>query len=363
MEFKMTGKKSRGFTLVELLVVIGIIAILIGVLLPALNRARRAAYTAKCASNLHSIGVGIANYVAEYGGSLPASYTYIGMQLPQGVGVTNTESPSNCLLGYVHWSSYIYGPGASEGKYFTGPNNLGMLFSKPAGPYADPSKWGMFQCPELDKGGLPPANPAPGNFEPGVGADSTTAIDYQAPRLAYTLNEALCPRNKFDPAFQDNSAHFEHYVKASSVSLSAQTILGTEWNTAPQVVLDYGEVQTGQLVTKSHRPVSGYVDLGGKNLAPLSAMSQVLRNPFHIGTTISFNPAATSGNFAAESTLDWVGRNHGPKVLDASGWDTRKTNFLYLDGHVETKSIRDTQSPWQWGMTAYSLSPDDSINK
>ena len=68
-------RNRRGFTLVELLVVISIIALLVGILLPSLSKARTQARRAVCAANLNQIGIGLRSYINDNRDRMPyASY-------------------------------------------------------------------------------------------------------------------------------------------------------------------------------------------------------------------------------------------------------------------------------------------------
>ena len=349
----MSVRQKKGFTLVELLVVIGIIALLISVLLPALGKAREAANTIKCASNLRSIGQGIAQYSASYKGALPASNFYYGLQING-----SQQLPSQPTQGYVHWSSYIY----AGGKH-SDPND-------PA--YRQLAGWDQFQCPSLQNGGLPPANTFPGNNEAGVNNEAgANVVDLQAPRLAYMLNEALAPRSIFVKGFR-NAIRPYKFVRAGNVQHNAETILATEFWGTQSTMIATSNIDSASPVSNTRRPVSGISAALSGLSSPDKAYTLPIGGNFVWATVNRLTPAPEA-SFAGtapgsvpnpDTTLDFVGRNHGVRKTGSvagdtrSGWDLRKSNFLYVDGHVETKHVSETVYPRsQWGDQFYSLNP------
>jgi prepilin-type N-terminal cleavage/methylation domain-containing protein len=101
--------QRRAFTLVELLVVIGIIAVLVALLLPALQKARAQAERAKCLSNLRQLALGCHIYSVNFKGRVPIGFHATDMNLQGNYQIWNGSQP--CAIGLLVETKSLDTPG------------------------------------------------------------------------------------------------------------------------------------------------------------------------------------------------------------------------------------------------------------
>jgi prepilin-type N-terminal cleavage/methylation domain-containing protein/prepilin-type processing-associated H-X9-DG protein len=131
MKTRTCRSNAGGFTLIELLVVISIIAVLIALLLPAVQSAREAARRIQCVNNLKQLGLGAHNYLDTNG------------TLPMG-GYFNDKSPT---LPWMHGCLIVLCPYIEQGNLFNSFNSSLRYYQYAANDTVMAAKLSMLYCP------------------------------------------------------------------------------------------------------------------------------------------------------------------------------------------------------------------------
>ncbi|MCG8405917.1 MAG: prepilin-type N-terminal cleavage/methylation domain-containing protein [Phycisphaerales bacterium] len=326
-------KSASGFTLIELLVVIAIISLLLAILLPSLSAARKHGQAVKCATNLHHVAQAMGSYLSEGTGVYPPAYIYP-FDFAGNFELQDQLAVNDHPFGYIHWSWFLYG--------------------------GDQVAEEAFQCPTIPNGGTPRTNPGSRGWEQGqvdqnggTGPSSGALQDKQAVRMAYGGNAAIFPRNKFQLG-QVPGARINVFVNEKDIDDTARTMLATEFNQNWKVVSEGSE---GSLLSKSHRPINvlQHPSTGSDEYAaPIGAPGYTYGNPnsdFGLRPSSVIDKANGLLSTSSLSEANAVGRHHpGGDKLGGTA------NFLYSDGHVERKTIRQTLETWEWGRRYYSIS-------
>jgi len=274
-------RRDIGFTLVELLVVIGIIALLIALLLPALNRARAQAQFTACLANLRSIGQGVMMYTNASKGSLPYGY-FDGVQ----DGNTNYANSAVTPAAVSDWTTLILqvSMGKGGGTYGTLP------------PQPDRT---VFACPT--------ASPDKAGF-----------VTMTLPVLHYSCHPRLMPNlDQRDPL---NSSKFLAPYKVSHLKRSSEIIL----------IFDGSQI----FKDRNGSSLPWAADIDQEGLYRGDTQQGRSWNYLLVKDTLDMNVAVFTPN------KDWL--NLGSNTADIRWRHGRSDagNFLFADGHAEGKRLR-----------------------
>jgi prepilin-type processing-associated H-X9-DG protein len=280
--------RSVGFTLVELLVVIGIIAMLIGILLPALNKARRAAATVQCSSNMKQIAGAVLMYVNANHGRLPPSQI-------------KCDVPSGFKYGWW-WPTELV-----RQKYISAPN----VYDHAGSTVNDRrfSRNNVFRCPEgVDE-------------DSGQGGGTTPICPTDL------MNNQFNIGNDTDAAFLGAAASegigIASWYQLNSRTQQASSLYPDQIKCTPFVWFDGANVSTDNNVSLHHPGLQRTISMVRKSAEMVMLVEAANGN--WVDQKVSTDPRYT---YIFTKRL---GARHGKKTVDGGN---AYTNFAFFDGHV-----------------------------
>jgi len=329
-------KRRNGFTLVELLVVIGIIALLIGILLPALSRARAQAQLVQCESNLRQIGIASILCAQDHQGYLPSSSSNGTMKLNDTVPTTRWGyrqlTPSSEVA--KDWASQLLpylGKGGADSTFENAPQQQSKVFVCPSDIWQSADNtpgYRMFNniafIPNDPNGYVPVSY--------GINADVTMLCDnsgngqFGEPGGSYTVWVYAGPN---EPVTIPNVSGGKPLgCKVARIYKSAETLLFADCGTRPQSgsvtgALDYNDCLYYTTNYDGYAPTKA--GIGGY-------MSNIAQVPW-LGNKIPMAKAPFNPSKSDRHTSGYI-------------------NIAFCDGHVESLGFGDLSrvriSPYQY---------------
>ena len=299
------SRRKHGFTLVELLVVIGIIALLISILLPALNRAREAAKSVKCQANLRTIGQALMMHANEHKQYMPLA----GGQWANALGSSSWDFPKNLADPGMQKYDYFYDSPATSGPGLR-PLPMSGALATYLGGAVRTDAW------------------------PNVVADCATGV---------VQDTFICPSDN-TPANSSasdlsNWAKLVNDLPSNNSSISGYTSYFTNSEALGFALVNSQGNPAG---LNNHSRAAGFIPAMGSSPTTLMLLSDGMvvdtsPNPPNSWKTFEFWSHNTP------STLKDVFNSNG--ASGPSNFDLLrhrgKINVLFLDGHVENMTILD----------------------